>query len=68
MSSGLLSVSFLGSSPFPVFHVSYTAMAIVILRIENGNKKFMSRQQNQMTPNMNAGWLLFRHFGDAVPS
>lgn len=37
--SGLLSVSFLSSSPFPVFSVSDTAMAVVILRIENGNKK-----------------------------
>lgn len=59
MSSGLLSVSFLSSSAFPVFHISYTAMAVVILRIENGNKKFTSGQQNQMTPNMNAGRLLF---------
>lgn len=59
MQSGLLSVSFLSSSLFPVFSISDTAMAVVILRTENGNKNFTSRQQNQMTPNMHAARSLF---------
>lgn len=55
--SGLLSVSFLSSSPFSVFTVSDTAPVAVILKIGNGNKKILERAKSNDT--QHAARLLF---------